>query len=135
MRLLIITNYPFPYGLAQTNRLIAIARGLHHAGAEVEVVISKATEVDYKRNNRATGNYHGIPFTYTTGATVRPARTWPRAVLFYRGLIGMYRHVIRANSQKKVDALFLGVYNNRITWMVYLLTRLLNIRFIQERSD
>jgi glycosyltransferase involved in cell wall biosynthesis len=135
MRILIITSYPFPYGLAQTNRLIAMARGLSHAGAEVEVVVSKATEWGSPRNTQAAGHYREIKFTYTAGTTVRPKRPWARAVLYCRGLQGMLLHVIREHREHGVDALFMGVYGNSITWLVYLFTRFLGIRYLQERSE
>ncbi|HDS06246.1 MAG TPA: hypothetical protein ENO05_01345, partial [Bacteroides sp.] len=89
MRILIITSYPFPYGMAQTNRLIAIAGGLSHAGASVEVVVSKATEWGTVRNRQVRGRYQGVDFTYTAGTTVRPPLAISRMILYCRGLAGM----------------------------------------------
>lgn len=135
MKILIITSYPFPYGMAQTNRLIAMARGLTHAGADVEVVVSKATEWDTVRNQMARGDYQGVKFTYTTGTTVRPPHPVKRAILYYRGLAGVFGHIVRSHGTQKVDAVFMGVYSNTVTFLVWLLARLLGIRYIHERSE
>ncbi len=135
MRVLIITSYPFPYGMAQTNRLIAIAGGLSHAGASVEVVVSKATEWGTVRNRQVRGRYRGVDFTYTAGRTVRPPRAISRMILYCRGLAGTFRHVVNAHRQQRVDVIFMGVYGNGITFLMYLLTRTLGIRYVQERSE
>ena len=135
MRILIITNYPFPFGMAQTNRIIAMAKGLIHAGADVELVVSKATELGKPKNTAASGNYQGIKFTYATGTPIRPHGIARRAFLFYKGILGTMRFIIKENKKQKIDVLFMGVYSNLITYMVFLLTRLLSIKYIQERSE
>ncbi len=81
MRIKIITAYPFPYGMAQTNRVIAMAKGLIFAGAEVDLVISKATELGKPRNTAGKGFYEGIKFTYATGTPIRPNGKASRALL------------------------------------------------------
>jgi glycosyltransferase involved in cell wall biosynthesis len=135
MKVLILTTYPFPYGMAQSNRLIAMARGLHSAGAEVRVIVSKATERDPVKNKEAEGSYQHIPFRYSTGNTIRPSGTLRRIAMYYRGKLGMFREIYRENRKQKVDALFLGVYDNLSSLAVSLLARLLKIKLIQERSE
>lgn len=135
MRILIITNYPFPHGMAQTNRIIAMAKGLIHAGAGVDLLVSKATELGEPKNREAAGNYQGIAFTYATGTPIRPAGKVRRAILYYRGMAGTLRFIVKAHRRQKIDALFMGVYSNCFTYLVYLLTRLLGIKYIQERSE
>ncbi len=77
-----VTNYPFPYCMAQTNRIIAMAKGLIHAGAEVDLVVTKATEWGMPKNLEATGIYQGITYTYATGTPIRPKNTIRRAFMF-----------------------------------------------------
>ncbi len=57
MRVLFITNYAFPFGMAQTNRLIAMSKGLLHAGAKVQIIVSKANIVLIMNNNKLTKKY------------------------------------------------------------------------------
>ncbi len=135
MRIVFITNYPFPYGMAQTNRIIAMARGLLYAGADVEVVVSKATEIGKPVNTEVTGAFQGIRFTYAAGKTVRPPGTFKRALLFSRGQVRTLHYLIRENRKGKVNVLFMGVHSNRMTYVIYLLTRILHIKFVQERSE
>jgi len=71
MKVLIITNEPFPYGMAATNRIICYAKGLIKNGLDCEVLVSKRTEpygID-PRNNKAQGLYEGIPYSYVGGKT------------------------------------------------------------------
>ena len=135
MRIVIVTNYPFPYGLAQTNRIIAMAKGLIHAGAEVDLVVSKATEQAGPKNHEAAGTFEGISFTYATGTPYRPDGKLKRALLYYRGFYMTLQQIANMHKKKEIDALFMGVYGNGFTFLVYLLTRLLKIKYIQERSE
>ena len=135
MKAVILTNYPFPNGMAQTNRLIAMARGLHSAGATVKVIVSKATEREKVKNHEARGTHMEIPFSYSAGRTVRPDGALRRILLFYKGWLGLFREIRSENRREKVDVLFLGVYGNWTLVAVRLFTRLLKIKLIQERSE
>ncbi len=135
MNILIVTNYPFPHGLAQTNRVIAMAKGLLHAGADVNVVVSKATELGKVKNTEARGCYQGIKFTYATGTPIRPNGKVGRAMLYYKGIMGMLRLIVKENKAQKIDMLFMGVHSNFLTYIVFLLSRFLAIKYIQERSE
>ncbi len=69
------------------------------------------------------------------GTPIRPKGKVKRAFLFYMGILGTLRFIIKENKKRKIDVLFMGVYGNCITYMVFLLTRLLAIKYIQERSE
>ena len=136
MKILIITTYPFPYGMAQTNRLIAIAKGLTHAKAKVKVIISKATEKpDRVLNVKISGTYEGIDYIYSSPGTIRPSSILKRIFWFLRALMNTFRLIAKENKSEKVDALFLGVTFHLNSFLFYLQTKFLGIKFIQERSE
>ena len=69
MKVYIITPTTFPFGLADTNRIIYYAKMLIECGIHIEVVI-------YKRNNdygnyQPKGQIDGIPFRYVGGRVDR----------------------------------------------------------------
>jgi glycosyltransferase involved in cell wall biosynthesis len=135
MNVLIITNYSFPYGMAQTNRLIAISKGLLHSGVKVKVIISKATEINNQKNKAAKGNYQGIDFVYSTGITVRPKSALKKVLLFFTGIVQTLRVIIGENRIQKVDAIFIGVHKNGITLLLCIFAKLIGIKIVQERSE
>jgi len=70
--ILIVTDNPFPVGLAATHRIIAYARGFITNGCRVQVICCKKTECKTSVHNRAThGIYRGIEFRYIPGTTVK----------------------------------------------------------------
>lgn len=136
MKILIITNYPFPYGLAQTNRLIAMAKGLIHAGADVKVIITKATESKNKiRNVNTSGIYEGVPFQYSTSTTVRPSGTFSRLKWYFIGFLNTFGILSHEHKIQKVDAVFIGVTKNLHTFLFFIYCKLKGIKFLQERSE
>lgn len=67
MRILFIADdVGLPNGLASTQRLIALARGLNETGNTVEILLLRPTEnSDQPRNHAVKGSIAGIPFCYT----------------------------------------------------------------------
>jgi glycosyltransferase involved in cell wall biosynthesis len=136
MRILIVTNHPFPFGMAQTNRLIAIAKGLIYAGADVNVIITKATEnIGTVRNEEYAGNYQGISFQYVTKTTIRPKNKLKRVLLYVKGIKNTLAIVKKENKKQKIDFIFMGLASNLFTILIYLQSRKRKIKFLQERSE
>jgi glycosyltransferase involved in cell wall biosynthesis len=136
MKLIILTTYPFPFGMAQTNRLIAMSKGLIHAGADVKVIVTKATESPEKVfNTTHKGSYEGVPFVYSTLGTIRPSGKLKRIFWFVKGFLNAFRIISREHKSQKVDAVFMGVTFNLNTLLFYGYCKLLGIKFIQERSE
>lgn len=73
MKIYIVTCESFPNGMAETARILNMARALRHAGAECKVVVAKRTEIAGRPvlNAEADGLIHGVPFHYVPGNTLR----------------------------------------------------------------
>lgn len=136
MKILIVTQYPFPFGLAQTNRLIAMAKGLVHAGCEVIVTCIKPTEVSTKiRNKDKEGEMDTVKFVYPGGKTVRSNFLMVRMFDYYKSLFRSLCYIKKENKRKGIDILFMGVTTSFNTLLFHIFSKLLHIKFIQERSE
>ena len=64
---IIISEYPFPIGLAPTNRILAYSKALLLNSADVEVIIPFPTDKYFTTNDYPTkGIYQGIRYSYTS---------------------------------------------------------------------
>jgi glycosyltransferase involved in cell wall biosynthesis len=88
MKVLFIADaVSLPHGMASTQRLLALARGLKEAGAGVEILLLRPTEnPDQPRNLAAEGVVAGIPFRYLAGSSLYARTWWGRRIQEVRGL-------------------------------------------------
>ena len=131
-----LTRNPFPFGMAQTNRMISMASGLIQAGCSVKVVCIKPTE-NHKAslNNTASGNYKNINFIYPSGTTYRGKNVFRRSFLYLSGLILSGLLLIKDNRREKIHFVFMGVTSLFNYCWFYLICKAIGIKFIQERSE
>lgn len=73
MKVYIITNSPFPYGMAPVKRKICYAKALLSQGVDCKVVVFSRTEQKGKPtpNISSKGVFEGVPFEYLGGSNVR----------------------------------------------------------------
>ena len=74
MNLIILTNSPFPNGMAGTNRMLSYSKGIVEQGSSVQVICLKPTEKEENtiRNPEIKGIIDGIEYEYSTGTTIWP---------------------------------------------------------------
>jgi glycosyltransferase involved in cell wall biosynthesis len=81
-----------PHGMASTQRLTTLARGVKEAGADVMILLTRATEQNAEAaNNKPQGKVFGIPFFYALGTPVVAATKLGRRIQEWRGLVGALR--------------------------------------------
>lgn len=87
MRIAILSIYPFPYGMAATNRIAAYSRGLVEAGAAVDVISISPTEPFVPKNHALPdeGAYNGVHYIHPSGR-YRSRFKILRALAFKSGL-------------------------------------------------
>lgn len=107
MKVYIITNIEFPYGMAPANRIRCYARALALAGVDCEVLIYRRTERygQEPQNTMAEGECEGVRFTYTTGTPLRGSNVFVRKIHDYFDRIGLIK-TLRAELHPG-DVLFL----------------------------
>lgn len=132
-----IIEKPFPYGLAAINRLISYAKGLAALSNNVEVLCLKPTEdiSDQIRNKDKSGNFEGIKYQYLSGTTIKPAAKIKRILLYLKGFIKAFIYIYSTSQKKGIDVIFMGNSNFPVTFIFFVLSRFLNIKFIHERSE
>lgn len=81
MKARIITQAPFPEGLATTNRVFYNAKGLQKNGVDVKVYIALPTERNgHIKNPKPSGSYKGIDFEYSGLNSVRSRSFFKRRI-------------------------------------------------------
>ena len=136
MNIIILTQHPFPYGLAQTNRLISIARGMVKAKAKVKIICTKPTESPHKiRNKQVQGEFENVRFQYSSNETIRKKNPFYRLFRYYWGIINSLRIIIKENKLNKVDVVFSSYRGLIISLIIYFISRIYNIKLIHERSE
>ena len=65
MKIAILLNEPYPYGMACTNRIHLYAKGLVELGNDVEILVPRFTEDRGKAiNHEIEGEFEGVKFKY-----------------------------------------------------------------------
>jgi glycosyltransferase involved in cell wall biosynthesis len=138
MRIIIMGFFGFPNGMAATNRVMAYAQGLRRCGADVQVVCTKPSEPATGKawNEKVSGIFHDIPFTYGSGTT-RIARSRLGAAWLYLKslwwLIGTIRKIAR--EQKRFAILAFPGDNASLPLFLLLSSRLFGGKLLIERSE
>jgi glycosyltransferase involved in cell wall biosynthesis len=137
MRIVILTEGPFPYGMAATTRMVAYARGMLVAGADVSVLCTKPTESRGKksRNTEIEADFRGIHFKYTPGNTTRSRDAFKRFIHYLNGFARAKKELRRMQEEANIDVLFMGISNFWFTWSHSRWSRRNKVLFVQERSE
>lgn len=116
----------FPRGLGAIQRMLLMARSLHYAGAEVEVICRKGIwKQDSEPEMAAQGKYQEITYRYTSGDVYRPKGFIRRNVKKIKGLFSEYSYLKSLRKKNKLDAAIVSSMNG-----FHLLRYLLYSRFI-----
>lgn len=134
MHIVILTNIPFPIGLASTNRVISYAKGFAENNHKVTVLSLRPSEKKTS-NTLLKGNYQGINFEYCTNTLVIPENIFKKYYIILIGLLTAIGKLLRLNRQKRINC-FILVSNSAVNIIFfYLLARILKIKYIQEKSE
>jgi glycosyltransferase involved in cell wall biosynthesis len=138
--LLVADAVSLPSGMASTQRLTGLARGLLDAGAAVRIALLRPTEAEPGGANRAAaGAVHGIPFEYTCG-TSAVART--RLGRRRAELVGCWRALrliasLRRACRGRGEPLRVVAYSRHLSTIapVACLCRLLGVPLVAEMCE
>lgn len=136
-KIFIITAEPFPVGMACTNRILSYCRGFVENNARVKVICLKPSE-RFKRgiaNKESRGIYNGIDYEYSSGTTIRGKTFIKRRLQDLKGAVKAFYILKKANAVNKIDALIL--VSNSLGYIIYffIITKILSITYIQEKSE
>jgi glycosyltransferase involved in cell wall biosynthesis len=134
--IIILTNNPFPVGLAGTSRILSYCKGFQYHGYQPEIICIRPTE-PYKNpfNTSAKGNFNSIKYSYPGGTAIRVASFWGRRFNDFTALLLSLKKLMSLIRGKKVA--FVIFYGNSVfTELVsILITRLFHVKILKEESE
>lgn len=111
MKIAILSIYPFPFGMAATNRIAAYSQGLVENGVDVDVISILPPEPPYIGNEPLpdTGEYNGVRYFHPSGryrnkSKILRALSMKTGIRFWRGVYKT-RKLLRRN---RYDAVILS---------------------------
>jgi len=106
IRVLFIANLPVPNGLAATNRLLSLAKGIAANGQHVSIFILNPTE---RRNSIKNfikqGMIEDVNFRYLSPSTVLPANSLLKFFSFLYGALNLLLKIGFTPSKKLPDVI------------------------------
>jgi glycosyltransferase involved in cell wall biosynthesis len=134
--IIILTNNPFPVGLAATNRIISYCKGfLHHSYKPVVLCIRPTESNKDVFNISIEGDYNGIEFAYPGGTTIRDASFWRRRINDTISIIKSLKYF--HGLLKSKDTAFVIFYGNSVFTELasIFLTKFFRKRIFKEESE
>jgi glycosyltransferase involved in cell wall biosynthesis len=130
-------SFGFPNGMAAASRVRLLAKGLLHYGADITVLLSRATEsLGSHVNTEVVGDYHGIHFEYTSGSTIRSSSWLLRRWDDIRGEVGAFWRLWQMKRQGKLDILLLYTRGYSVVQHFGLFSRfVLNVPVVLELCE
>ncbi len=112
----IISIYPFPNGMAATNRMLAYSKGLVENGANVDILITIPCFRPSNENIDNSGTFQGVNYTYTVGKFTSKFKIF-RAISIissYRKVSGIYctiKEILKKHRINKYDVFIISTDN------------------------
>lgn len=138
MNIIVLTNEPFPIGMAATNRILSISKGIVENSHWVKVIILQPTEKisNGVRNKLTKGTYNGIEFEYSSGVTIWPKSKVNKGFCKFKGIVNAIRIIYNVRKTKTINCFLLFSVNSFADIVVfYFVTKVLKIKYIQEKSE
>lgn len=136
MKVFIITNDSFPYGMASTKRIICYAKSLLSTGVECEVVVFTRTErYGLKpQNTLGKGIFEGIHFRYTGGTPLRGRNVFIRKLNDYLDRLRLKRYLKTSLHSGDVVLGYAIAYVHFINSVIRLVHRL-GAKFVKDLCE
>jgi glycosyltransferase involved in cell wall biosynthesis len=134
MKITILLNQPYPYGMALTNRIHLYAKRFHDRGHDVEIVIPKQTESHRTapRNFQKTGEYEGVSFVYP----LSPLRSESFITRRFNDVLTFFMSLNYILKTKRDSDVFLLVGSGLHLILSYkIFCSIFKIKYIFERSE
>ena len=126
MNIYIITNHPFPYGMAATNRIKCYAKAIIRQDIPCKILIYHRTEVFGKkpRNTKGHGIFEGVEYNYIGRTPLRGKNKYIRAFNDYKDKINLLLFLKRHLQENDI---VIGYCGNDIKY-INLLIKLIHLK-------
>jgi len=136
LNIVILTNQPFPIGMAGTSRITSYAAGFVKMGADIKVLCLTASESAKKiDNSEVKGVYKNIRFEYAAKNTVRNDNRILAVLADQISLLKSGYIFLRDNKHKKTDAVIFYSKSLAASLFFFLITRFTGTVFLKEESE
>ena len=136
MNIYIITNQPFPYGMAATNRIKCYAKAIIRQDIPCKILIYHRTEVFGKkpRNTKGHGIFEGIEYNYIGRTPLRGKNKYIRAFNDYKDKINLLLFLKRHLQENDI---VIGYCGNDIKYINLLIKfiHLKKAKFVRELCE
>jgi len=132
-KVIIISNSAsFPWGMASTNRVKLIAKGLIHYGHELSYIGITGANTEKSENKKWRGIYDGVKYFYPGLFSVRPVNWVARRIddLLSKYLSILY--IVFLKISNNVDVIILYTRNYKLVKYWSILSKLFGIKIILE---
>lgn len=122
-------SYPFPDGLAATNRIIAYSKGLLENNANVDIFLMNPS--DFKENNKypSIGSFEGINYIYPIGR-IRFRNKLLHGLEIVSGVILTLFSIAKKNRTYHYDALIISSDSIHVLFLYGMLAKILRTKAI-----
>jgi len=119
----------FPYGLAEIQKIILISKSLIEAGNSVTVINSKGllNKTDHPEM-KASGNFEGIDFIYTSGTPFWSESFLERNLLKLKGLRDEYLLLRKLKKENKLDCAIISTHTFHLVLYYSILSRIFHFK-------
>ena len=133
LNIIIISNSAnFPWGMAASNRIRNLAKGLILNNCAVEYIGMRGAEVENHECNKKKGLFEGIKFNYPGGSPVRSKFWLLRRIDDFFGFILSLIYVLHQKISGKLDAVIIySMHNLTILFWSHFL-HLINVPVVLE---
>lgn len=110
----------FPYGFAQTQRILLIAKGLKELNCNITVFCTYGTYNKTQPNVIYKGQYEGIDYLYCSGLTIRPTSFINRNIKKFKGYFVEFYKLLQYKLVGKLDYIFISTnyFNNVLYYSI-----------------
>ncbi|MDY0285423.1 MAG: glycosyltransferase family 4 protein [Kiritimatiellia bacterium] len=131
--LVIITNEPFPIGMAATNRILSYAKEIAKK-KKVTVLIAKPTELPNNiRNTEPKGYINLLKYNYIHKNTIWPKKSSKlnKAGIIIKSYILLFKELF----DLKAKSVLLVSNDIKLIWLLWSFSKILNFNYYQEKSE
>jgi glycosyltransferase involved in cell wall biosynthesis len=113
----IMDSNGFPNGMASTQRVKLLSKGLLKTGYDVTILCIRALERQPIENIDVKGCYQGVQFEYTSGTTIRADNFIKRRWLEIRGLLVSFFRILHLKASGAIDCIYLFDATGKLTFL------------------
>jgi len=129
-------GFSFPNGMAATNRVKNIAKGLANQNFHVSIYCIRGTEsISETKNTAQKGQLGTIDYAYTNGSTYRSTNWLHRRWDDFYGMFGGFKRLLLLKIKQRLVVVIVYSRNPSVVYKILLFCRLLNTKVILELCE